>query len=167
MKLELAKQIQSEEISNLVNQAYRGEFGWTKEGHLVSGNRITSKQIDEIISSTSSYLLIFKDDIQIISCICIEKKDTSAYFGLFAVNPNMQSKGIGKKVLTLAEKYTKNILKLNKVEMLVISQRKELVYYYERRGYIKSESNQKYPENLDVGNPKVAGLTIDILRKNI
>ena len=33
--------------------------------------------------------------------------------------------------------YTKDILKLDKIKMVVISQREELVSYYERRGYIR------------------------------
>jgi hypothetical protein len=51
--------------------------------------------------------------------------------------------------------------------MIVISQREELVSYYERRGYIKIKTNQEYPKNLDVGSPKVGGLTIEHLEKGI
>ncbi len=167
MNLELANSEQSQEIANLVNQAYRGEIGWTKEGHLVSGDRVSSKQIEDIILNKNSYLLIIRDDVNIISCICIEEKDNNAYFGLFAVNPNIQSKGIGKQVLKLAEKYTKDILGLDKIKMVVISQREELVSYYERRGYVKIKTNQEYPKNLDVGSPKVGGLTIEHLEKGI
>jgi ribosomal protein S18 acetylase RimI-like enzyme len=167
MNLELANSEQSQEIANLVNQAYRGEIGWTKEGHLVSGDRVSSKQIEDIILNKNSYLLITRDDVNIISCICIEEKDNNAYFGLFAVKPNIQSKGIGKQVLKLAEKYTKDILELDKIKMVVISQREELVSYYERRGYIKMKIHQEYPKNLDVGSPKIEGLTIEHLEKGI
>jgi len=167
MNLELSNSEQSQEIANLVNQAYRGEIGWTKEGHLVSGNRVSSKQIEKIILNKKSHLLITRDDENIISCICIEEKNNSAYFGLFAVSPNMQSKGIGKQVLKLSETYTKDILGLNKITMVVISQREELISYYERRGYVKINTNQEYPKNLDVGSPKIEGLTIEQLEKNI
>ena len=167
MNLELAKSGQSQEIAYLVNQAYRGEIGWTKEGHLVSGDRVSSKQIENIILNKNSYLLVVKNNVNIISCICIDEKDDSAYFGLFAVNPNMQSKNIGKQVLQLAEKYTRDILRLDKIKMVVISQREELVSYYERRGYIKIKINQDYPKNLDVGSPKIKGLTIEHLEKSI
>ncbi len=167
MYLELAKIKDSKNIANLVNQAYRGDIGWTKEGHLVDGNRISQKQVENIILDKTSHLLITRDNTDIISCICIEKKEDSAYFGLFAVDPNIQSNGIGKKVLKLAEEYTKEILSLNKIKMVVISQRKELIEYYERRGYLKTKINQEYPKNLDVGNPKIKGLTIEHLEKNI
>jgi len=167
MNLKLAQLEQSQEIGNLVNQAYRGKTGWTKEGHLVSGDRVSSKQIEDIILNENSYLLITQNKIDITSCICIEKKTNNAYFGLFAVNPNIQSKGIGKKVLKLAEEYTKDILKLKKITMVVISQREELISYYERRGYVKININQEYPKYLDVGTPKIEGLTIDYLEKTI
>ena len=139
MKLELAKLEQSQGIANLVNQAYRGEIGWTKERNLVSGNRISSKQVKDIILNNNSYLLILRDDTNITSCICIEKQNAFAYLGLFAVEPNIQTKGIGKKVLKLAEEYTKQTLQLNKVKIVVISQREELISFYERRGYIKTK----------------------------
>jgi hypothetical protein len=74
MNLELANSEQSQEIASLVNQAYRGEIGWTKEEHLVSGDRVSSKQIEDIILNKNSYLLITRDDVNIISCICIEKR---------------------------------------------------------------------------------------------
>jgi GNAT superfamily N-acetyltransferase len=167
MNLELANLEQSQEIVNLVNQSYRGEIGWIKEGHLVSGDRVSSQQVEDIILNKNSYLLVLRDDINIISCICIEEKNNCAYFGLFAVDPKIQSKGAGRQVLKLAEEYTKCILNLNKINMVVISQRKELVSYYERRGYIKLKINQEYPKNLDVGNPKVDGLTIEHLEKDI
>lgn len=167
MNLVLARSYQSQEISNLVNISYRGEIGWTKEGHLVSGDRVSAKQIEDIILHKNSYLLIVKNETKIISCICIEVKDNNAYLGLFAVDPNIQAKGIGKQVLKLAQKYTKDILVLSKITMVVISQREELISYYERRGYIKIKTNQKYPKNLDVGNPKIEGLTFDHLEKLI
>ena len=127
MNLEIANCEQSKEIANLVNQAYRGEIGWTKESHLVSGDRISSKKVEDIILAKNLHLLIVRDDLKIISCCCVEKNKQSAYFGLFAVHPNLQSKGIGKSILNLVEKYVKNILHLHIIKMVVISQRKELI----------------------------------------
>ena len=76
----------------------------------------------------------------------------------------MQEKGIGKKVLKLSEDYAKNILNLNKITMIVISQRKELIEYYLRRGYKKTKTNQ---EANNIGKSKIENLTIDYLEKDL
>jgi N-acetylglutamate synthase-like GNAT family acetyltransferase len=164
MNLELAKKEQSKELTNLINQSYRGKVGWTKEGHLLYGNRINQNQIEDIILDKNSYLFILKNDKNIISCCCIEKTKDSAYFGLFSVKVDIQNKGIGKKTLELSEKYVKDILALKKIKMMVISQRKELIEYYERRGYKKIKTNQKAP---DIGESKIKNMTIDYLEKDL
>jgi len=97
MILELAIPKQSQEIATQVNQAYRGKFSWTKEGYLVNGDRISSRKVKDIILNENSYLFIVRDSANIISCICIKKQKKCAYFGLLAVKPKIQSKGIGKK----------------------------------------------------------------------
>jgi ribosomal protein S18 acetylase RimI-like enzyme len=51
--------------------------------------------------------------------------------------------------------------------MVVVSQRKELISYYERRGYTRIGKIKEYPININVGTPKVANLTIEYLEKNL
>ncbi|WP_069472062.1 GNAT family N-acetyltransferase [Candidatus Marithrix sp. Canyon 246] len=167
MKLELARLEHIDQISNLVNQAYRGKTGWTKETDLVQGNRITPNEIKSIILNPNTHLLIYPDKNNIIACICIEKINHDAYIGLFAVTPKNQSKGIGKLVLQLAEQYAINKFTIDKFVMVVVSQRKELISYYQRRGYTRIGKIKKYPININVGTPKVANLTIEYLEKNL
>jgi ribosomal protein S18 acetylase RimI-like enzyme len=167
LKLELARSEHIEKISNLVNEAYRGKTGWTKETDLVQGNRTTADDIKSIILNPNTHLLIYPYKNNIIACICIEKLNNEAYIGLFAVTPQNQSKGIGKLVLQLAEQYAINKFTIDKFVMVVVSQRKELISYYERRGYIRIGKIKEYPININVGTPKVANLTIEYLEKNL
>lgn len=166
MKLELARLEHIEKISNLVNEAYRGKIGWTKETDLVQGNRTTASDIKSIILNSNSHLLISLEQNKIIACICVEQINNEAYIGLFAVAPNKQAKGIGKQVLQLAEQYAINNFTFEKFVMVVVSQREELISYYERRGYTRVGKIKQYPTNLNVGIPKVENLTIEYLEKN-
>lgn len=167
LKLELARLEHIDQISNLVNEAYRGKTGWTKETDLVQGNRTTADDIKSIILNPNTHLLIYLDKNNIIACICIEKINNDAYIGLFAVTPNNQTKGIGKLVLQLAEQYAINKFRIDRFVMVVVSQRKELISYYERRGYTRVGKIKEYPTNLNVGIPKVENLTIEYLEKNL
>lgn len=151
----------------MINEAYRGEKGWTRETELVSGTRISLKELNNILEDEQKYLFILKSNQQIYSCVCIEKRNSHVYLGLLVVNPNMQTKGIGKKVLSLAEEFIVTVLQLNTIEIAVIKQREELVSFYKRRGFKEIDKIQAYPKNSDVGTPKVEGLQVVFLEKKL
>ena len=168
MKLTLqeARKEHIDEICNLVNLAYRGESGWTKETDLVSGDRSSTTEIQDYISNHNTHLLVAIEKGEIVSCICIEENEGSAYIGLFAVHPKMQGYGLGKIILSQAENYASTKLNVRKYVMVVVSQRKELIAYYERRGYSRVGNIQQYPTHLNVGIPLTNTLTIEYLEKN-
>src|SRR5690349_22850796 len=86
----------------LVNSAYRGESakkGWTHEANLISGEiRINKKSLEKMLSDPNASILKYEEDDQIIGCVYLEKKNTSLYLGLLTVSPDVQAKGIGKKL---------------------------------------------------------------------
>lgn len=153
------------ELTQLINTAYRGEHGWTKETDIVSGDRININETKALITNSESHILVAKENKNIIACVCIEQKEQQAYIGLLAVNSNFQNRGLGKEILRLAEDYALNQLNSKEYIMLVISQRKELIEFYERRGYIKTGEIEQYPVHLNVGQPKTKDLTIEYLKK--
>ena len=165
-KLELPNLNNAPELSQLINEAYRGETGWTKETGIVSGQRTNINEIKALITNPKMHFLIAKENNGIVACVCIEQKRSQAYIGLLAVNSNYQNKGLGKKVLRLAEEYALNELNSNEYIMVVISQRKELIAFYERRGYKKTGELEQYPAHLNVGEPITKDLTIEYLKKN-
>jgi len=164
--LEVAKAEQVEGICNLVNVAYRGKSGWTKETNLVGGDRTNTYEIQGYLSSPNAHLLVASVDGKIVACVCIEKDDDRACIGLLAVHPKLQGDGVGKEILHQAERYASKNLNAKKYIMVVVSQRTELIAYYKRRGYIRTGEIQKYPTNLNVGIPLKNGLTIEYLEKS-
>jgi len=151
----------------MINEAYRGEKGWTRETELVSGTRISLKELNNILEDKQKYLFILKSNQQIYSCMCIENRNSHAYLGLLVVNPNMQTKGIGKKVLLFAEEFITTELQLDMVKIAVIKQRAELISFYKRRGFKEIDKIQAYPKNSDVGTPKIEGLQVVFLEKKL
>jgi len=167
LKLQLANANNVDEICNLINLAYRGDIGWTTEATLVSGNRSTQIEVEQYIADPNATLLIAYNHDEIVSCICIEMNDGGAYIGFFAVHPKLQGKGVGKAILSQAENYALINLKARKYLMAVVGGRKELIAYYERRGYCRTGKIEDFPVHRDVGTPLQDGLTIEYMEKNI
>ena len=165
MTFEPASIDDAESINMLINRAYRGEEGWTRETEIVEGERSSVNDVKELIQNPKAHLFITVINGTVAACICVEEKASEAYIGTFAVHPAFQNQGIGKKVLNLAEKYAANQLGSQKLLMVVISQRKELISFYERCGYRKTGEISEYPVHLNVGIPAVEGVTIDLLEK--
>jgi ribosomal protein S18 acetylase RimI-like enzyme len=165
-ELILAKLDNAEELCKLINSAYRGAQGWTKETDIVSGNRTTIDDVKTLIKNAVSHLFVAIINECIVACVCVEEKEGHAYIGLLAVDPLYQNRGLGKKVLGMAEDYAITQLHAKELLMVVISQRKELIEYYERRGYKRTGEIKEYPIHLNVGIPMVEGLTIEYLAKS-
>jgi len=164
-RLEKARFDQAEEICDLINLTYRGEVGWTKETHIVQGNRSTRDEIETALNNLDAHFLVVNIQQQLAACIYVAKEQDSAYIGYFSVLPNLQARGLGKQVLKQAESFALAHMDINKFVMFVVSQRPELIAFYERRGYRRTGIVEAYPVNLGIGVPKMDGLTIEYLEK--
>ena len=158
---------QSHEISDLVNLTYRGEIGWTKETHIIQGDRTSHHEIASAISNPNAYFFVVNQQQWLASCIYVAQEEDTAFIGFFSVHPDLQGKGYGKHVLNQAETFAQEKLSINKFIMYVVSQRPELIAFYERRGYARTGRVETFPAHLEMGVPKMSGLTIEYLEKLI
>lgn len=165
--LEKARPNQSSKICDLINLTYRGEVGWTRETHIVQGNRTNHDDIEAAIANPDAHFFVVNQHRGLASCIYVEKQENSAYIGFFSVHPSLQGNGIGKYILKQAETFALTELGTRKFVMFVVSQRSELIAFYERRGYVRTGQIEAYPLYLGIGVPKVKGLTIEYLEKNV
>jgi len=156
---------EAESINYLINQAYRGQEGWTRETEIVEGDRSSVEDVNELIKNPKTNFFVAIINGSVAACICVEEKESQAHIGTFAVSPAFQNQGVGKQILHLSEKYAVNQLGSKKIVMVVISQREELVSFYERCGYRKTGEISEYPLHLNVGIPMAEGLTIECLEK--
>jgi len=140
----------------LINSAYRGESakkGWTHEASLIEGDsRIDKDSLEKMMIDPNATILKYEENEQIFGCVYLEKKNSSLYLGLLSVSPDVQAKGIGKKLLKVAEEHAL-LINCNKIEMTVITMRTKLIAWYERHGYHQTNQTQPFPENERFGTP--------------
>jgi ribosomal protein S18 acetylase RimI-like enzyme len=115
--------------------------------------------------ANNAHFLVSIVDGEILCCVCIEDKEDQAYIGLLVVHPKLQEEGVGKDLLSQVEAYASANLQSEKFVMLVVIQRRELISFYERRGYVRTGEILNYPIHLDVGTPKVVDLKMEYLMK--
>jgi ribosomal protein S18 acetylase RimI-like enzyme len=141
------------ELNTLVNSAYRGDSsrqGWTTEADLLDGIRIDEERLVELIQKQDSIILKYVDDAKkIIGCVHLEKKGDRMYLGMLTVSPELQSKGIGKELMKAAE-LRAGKLNCRSVYMSVITDRMELIAWYEKYGYKNTGVKKPFP----MGNPR-------------
>ena len=159
-----------EAIVRLVNIAYRGESsraGWTTEADILDGLRTSVTEVERLIASEDTIVLLCLNDDELLGSICVEKESAIAHIGMFVVNPTIQANGIGKRLLTEAESLAQHMWGIQKFQMYVITIRHELIAFYERRGYMRTGILTEFPVNPEVWQPKLAGLQLETLEKRI
>lgn len=157
-----------EAIAKLVNKAYRpeaGVSGWTHESDLVSGSRTHISQIEAILSTADTVIIVGLKGSEIVSCVHVEKDQSHSHIGMLAVNPVLQGAGLGKQMLVHAESYASENFGSGKFIMGVVTSRLELIAFYLRQGYQKTGLITDYPESAGVDIPRHAGLKVEILEK--
>lgn len=157
-------------IAELVNSVYRGENskkGWTTEANLLGGIRITIEKINDIFLSENNVILVVTDDGRIIGCVHLEKKGDRCELGMLSVDVNYQNKGIGRMIMDECERYAKRDFHCNEMEMKVVGQRKELVDYYLRRGYVLTGEKEPFVLNSHFGEPKRTDLYFEYMVKKL
>jgi GNAT superfamily N-acetyltransferase len=156
-------------VVNLINSAYRGEaskVGWTTEADFLDGVRTTLDEVTHLIQSKDTFFLLSFEENELIGCILAEIKEEKVRFGMFVIKPILQNRGLGKQLLEQAEQQVKQKWGISDFEMVVISCRKELLEYYERRGYFYSGKTLPFPLNPDLWTLKVEHLDFKIIEKN-
>lgn len=145
------------QLLQLINNAYRGEQakkGWTHEADLIDGELRTDEvSLRQLLQKNGVVILKYVDDGKITGCVYLEKKGQKLYLGMLSVSPELQAKGIGKRLLKAADDYAKKN-HCHVIEMTVISVRSELIKWYERNGYHQTEKKEAFPSDGRFGIPK-------------
>lgn len=165
LSLDVATREDVADICSLVNEAYRGEVGWTRETDLVAGPRISEKAVLGLIQRPDSYLLVGTVGGEVMACVHLSRSGGTVHVGLLSVAPGMQEQGLGSQVLDEAEQFAADVLGARTLSMKVLEQRPELIAFYERRGYKRIDRTDPFPTGDNVGEPKVSGLTLVRLEK--
>ncbi|AOP46989.1 GNAT family N-acetyltransferase [Streptomyces lydicus] len=157
------------ELVTLIESAYRGDAsraGWTTEADLLEGQRTDPAGVAAVVNADGGRLLIAERDGELIACCQLEHRGDHAYFGMFAVRPELQGGGLGKIIIAEAERTAVETWGAREMRMTVIRQRAELIAWYERRGYRRTGQFTPFPYGDErFGIPQVADLEFELLVK--
>ncbi|ARJ44357.1 hypothetical protein B1H58_19445 [Pantoea alhagi] len=157
-------------VTALLNQAYRcigGDGGWTNEGGIIAGNRISEETLrQEIASKPDSSLLLWKMQSKIRGCVWMEPiTDSTWYLGSLAIDPLLQNCRYGRKLIAAAEQWCSS-RKGNTIRLTVLDVRHTLINWYERRGYTLTGETEPFPvEDTRFGIPINSGLRFVYMKK--
>jgi ribosomal protein S18 acetylase RimI-like enzyme len=158
-------------ITELIESAYRGPVsrqGWTTEADLLDGQRTDLDAVRDAIARDDVRLLVaIGADEVLLGCCQIERRSPElAYFGSFAVRPDLQNLGLGRVLLAAAESAAVTNWQSAAMEMTVIAQRAELIAWYRRRGYEPTGQTRPFPYGDErSGLPRREDLQFVVLKK--
>ncbi|RNL86231.1 N-acetyltransferase [Halostreptopolyspora alba] len=147
-KFRVATEADTGALVELLNSAYRGDTsrkGWTTEAHLLGGQRVDAEGVAETLATQDTRVVLAEVAGELVACCELRCGDGGeAYFGMFAVRPTEQGGGLGSRLLAEAERMARE-WGCERLRMLVIRQRTDLVAWYERRGYHRTGVTEAFP----------------------
>ncbi len=154
----------------LVESAYRGDAsraGWTTEADLIAGQRTDAAMVRELLASPGTVLLLAHDDGELVACCQVEDRGDETYVGMLSVRPGRQGGGIGASLLSAVEGLARDRGSAA-LRLTVIAQRAELIEWYERRGFARTDAREPFPYGDErFGRPLRDDLEFLVMRKEL
>jgi ribosomal protein S18 acetylase RimI-like enzyme len=174
MYVSVASDSDIEAIATLVNSAFRGDSsraGWTTEADLVGGQRTDPETLrDDLAARPGSVLLAMRDEPggSLLGSVWLEPKTPELWhLGMLTVRPDLQARGLGRRILEEAERYAV-AHGARRIRMTVITVRDTLLEWYERRGYVRTGELIPFPYGNDrFGLPQRPDLQFEALEKEL
>lgn len=138
LRFEPAVSTDAAALAGLVVRAYGSTDTWTSESWLAGHVRISESGVLAKIADRDVVFLVGRDsDGRIVACCTLTRSPGEPpELGLFAVEPALQASGLGRVVLQEAERVARTRLGATAIAMRVLSNRRELLDWYRRRGYV-------------------------------
>lgn len=155
-KASLAQMSDVHDLVEVVQLAYRGGLAtvaWKNENHLVTGPRIDSAKMSALIEGEDTHVLKIEHDGKVAGCVLIESEGDACVIGMLSVHPQMQNLKLGKRLVSAAEEYAKTEIGSKEARMYVLSQRVELLEWYQRLGYEKNGEHKEFPAEEEGSKP--------------
>jgi len=137
-------------LKALLESAYRGDtarMGWNHEADILDDERLAPGEIEALLADRAVTILAARvgAGAELVGCVALTCKDEKlAYLGMLGVRPDLQSAGIGRRLLDAAEACAR-AKGIARIEMTVIDQRERLIAWYERRGYVRTGETRPFP----------------------
>ena len=171
LRFRLAERQDVARIVALVHSAYRGDpsrVGWTTEADLLDGQRTDPEEVEALIVGEDSQLLLAEQSGELVGNVLLSRHGAAAYVGMLAVRPELQAQGIARALLSEIERRVRVEGLATRIEMTVIAQRRELIAWYERRGYRLTDETRPFPYgDARFGLPRRPDLYFCVLEKRV
>ncbi len=171
--LEPASETDHPAIVALVNRAYRGASdvrSWNTEAHLIAGDRVTLDQLRrDLGANPDARLMVHRPDQGgLLACVWIEPETAQDwYFGMLAIDPADQAKGLGQRMLAAIEAFVRD-RGGRRIRITVVNRREPLIAWYERHGFARTGETEPFPyEDKSLGLPLRDDLAFVILAKAV
>jgi GNAT superfamily N-acetyltransferase len=139
VRMRLASDDDVPALTRLVNAAF------VVEQVVFEGNRVDDLGIRAYMGSGT--FLVAEDSTELVGCVYVESRDDRSYLGLLSVQPARQGQGLGRQLVTAAEKLAREAGS-HTMDLRVISARAEqLLPFYQRLGY-QFVRTQPFPADL-------------------
>lgn len=122
-----AREGDTDTIVALVNEAYR------VESFFVAGNRIGADEVRHLIARGECFVIDGTGDVE--ACVEVAVANGRGYFGMLAVRPSSQGRGLGRRLIAFAENLARRA-GCEVMDIKVVNVRTDLFGFYESLGYV-------------------------------
>ena len=131
LKLRTATPDDAAAIAALINQAF------SVERFFIDGERTSTDEIRAMMRKGEFLVLA---DGALAAVVYIELRGERGYFGMLSVDPAQQKRGLGRKLVDIAEQRCREA-GCRIMELQTVNLREELPPYYRKLGYVESGTN--------------------------
>jgi GNAT superfamily N-acetyltransferase len=126
-----------DDLTRLINLAF------AVEQIAIPGERIDRKRTQAFLSAGAFF--VFEGRTGLAGCVYAEARGNRGYLGLLAVEPSLQGRGFGSRLVAAGEEHLKRA-GCRAVDLRVVSARSDLLPFYERLGYTRTGTSPIPPE---------------------
>jgi GNAT superfamily N-acetyltransferase len=126
-------------IVRVINRAFR-----TAESFFVEGDRVSAEILQPMLAKGN--FLLADDAAGLVGCVYVERQGDRAYFGLLAVDPARQGRGLGQRLIAEAENHAR-ASGCRAMDLRIVNLREELPPFYRRLGYVET-GTAPFPEEI-------------------
>jgi len=136
MKVRTATELDFDSILSLINAAFQVERFFKNQ------DRLTAADLESYFKTGT--FLVGEDEAHIVGCVYVELHGKRAYFGLLSIDPSRQKTGLGRRLVSAAEEFAREI-GAHFMDLRIIHLRTELPVIYGKLGYHVT-GTEPYPE---------------------
>ncbi len=144
MRIRSAKNIDAQNLTSLINAAFR-----RGEGHIIARDRIDLETVLSLLAQGE--FLVVEEEGALVGCVYLEARGERCYLGLLSVDPERQKSGVGSTLMREAEERSVRA-GFRFMDLRTINLREDNRAFYRRRGYAET-GTEPFPSDVPTKMP--------------